>query len=279
VLYVCGTPIGNLDDVSPRLLDTLRTVELIAAEDTRRTRRLLSRFDIHTPLTSLFAHNEAEKTERVLGLLREGRDVALVSDAGMPAVSDPGARLVGRAAAEGLPVSVVPGPSAVTTALAASGLERETGFTFVGYLPRRERELEKAVAGWRRCGGLLVAFESPQRLVRSLERLARLAPQAPAAVCRELTKLHEEVQRGTLVELAAAFAASEPRGEVTLVLDLGEPQGPEAALEAEAREAAAALLERGLSRRDAATALAVCLGVPRRVAWRLAQETAEQPDR
>jgi len=275
VLYVCPTPIGNLDDVSPRVLEALRAADLVAAEDTRHTRRLLSRFDVHTPLTSLFAHNEAEKTERVLGLLRDGRDVALVTDAGTPGVADPGARLVARAAAEGLPFTVLPGPSAVTTALVASGLAGDEGFRFVGYLPRRAADLTRSLARWRRCGGVVVAFEAPRRLTVSLERLAALAPDAPAAVCRELTKVHEEVLRGSLRELAGEIAAREEvRGEVTLVVDLGAPEaGTERRLEA--REAAAALLGRGLSRRDAAAALHVCLGVPRREAVRLAQEAAE----
>lgn len=275
MLFVCATPIGNLDDVSPRVLDALRTAELIAAEDTRRTQRLLSRFDIHTPLTSLFAHNEAEKTARVLGLLREGRAVALVTDAGLPGVADPGARLVARAAAEGLPLTVLPGPSAVTTAVVASGLAADEGFRFVGYLPRRAADLARSLTEWRRCGGVVVAFESPRRLARSLERLAAAAPAAPAAVCRELTKVHEEVLRGPLCELAATIAArGEVRGEVTLVVDLGAPFAGGVERRAEAREAAAALLDRGLSRRDAAAALHVCLGVPRREATRLAQEVA-----
>ena len=275
MLYVCATPIGNLDDVSPRVLDALRAVELIAAEDTRRTRRLLSRFDIHTPCTSLFAHNEAEKTERVLGLLRQGRQVALVSDAGMPGVADPGARLVAGATAEGLPLTVLPGPSAVTTALVASGLAGDEGFRFVGYLPRRAADLARRAVEWRRCGGVVVAFESPRRLAASLERLGALVPGAPAAVCRELTKVHEEILRGPLGELAAEIAAREEvRGEITLVIDLGAPETEAAERQAEAREAAAALLARGLSRRDAAAALHVCLGVPRRDAVRIAQEVA-----
>ncbi len=275
MLYVCATPIGNLDDVSPRLLETLRDVELIAAEDTRHTRRLLSRFDLHTSLTSLFTHNEAEKTERVLGLLREGRRVALVSDAGMPGVSDPGVRLVARVVAEGLPLTVIPGPSAVTTALVASGLAVDDGFRFVGYLPRRATDLERLVREWRRCGGVLVAFESPRRLARSLERLAALLPEARAAVCRELTKIHEEVLRAPLRELAAQVSAREEvRGEVTLVIDLGAADDEATQARVEALGAAAALLARGLSRRDAAAALHVCLGVPRRDAVRIAQEAA-----
>jgi 16S rRNA (cytidine1402-2'-O)-methyltransferase len=151
VLYVCATPIGNLGDVSPRVLDALREAELVAAEDTRRTRKLLSHFDIHAPLTSFFQHNELQKTDDVLRLLRDGRTVALVTDAGMPGVQDPGMLLVQKVVAEGLDMTVLPGPSAVLTALVAAGISGD-GFRFVGYLPRRARDLEHALNEWRRCG-------------------------------------------------------------------------------------------------------------------------------
>ena len=266
MLCVCATPIGNLGDVTLRVLDVLRRVELIAAEDTRRTRKLLSHFDIHTPLPSFYAHNEAQKTTYVLERLRAGAEVALCTDAGLPGISDPGARLVSAVLADGLPLSVLPGPSAPTTALVASGLADEAGFRFVGYLPRRPKELQAAVAGWRRCGGVVVAFETPQRLQRSLGELAALLPDMPAAVCRELTKLHEEVARGPVAELAARFAPAEGkvRGEITLVLDLGV--GDEGAAAPDAVGAAAALLAKGLSRRDAAAALTICLGLSHRQA-------------
>jgi 16S rRNA (cytidine1402-2'-O)-methyltransferase len=268
VLFVCATPIGNLGDVTPRVLEALRAADVIAAEDTRRTRKLLSHHGIHTPLTSLFSHNEAQKTAYVLDLLHEGKEVALVTDAGLPGVSDPGMRLVARVVAEGLAMTVLPGPSAPPTALVASGLAGEGGFRFVGYLPRRTTDLEAAWRGWRRVGGVVVAFDAPQRLAKSLTTLAALAPDVLGAVCRELTKVHEEVVRGTLKELSARFAGG-ARGEITLVLDLGAPSsGAEAVAEA-AGAAAAALLAKGLSRRDAAAALTVCLGVPHREAERL----------
>jgi 16S rRNA (cytidine1402-2'-O)-methyltransferase len=271
MLFVCGTPIGNLDDVTPRVLQALRSVVLIAAEDTRRTRKLLSHFAIHTPLTSLFAHNEAEKTAYVLGLLRDGNDVALVTDAGMPGVSDPGARLVAAVLAESLPLTVLPGPSAVVTALVASGFATETGFRFVGYLPRRAAELRAAYGGWCRVGGVVVAFETPQRLGKSLRELAAVAPGLPGAVCRELTKLHEEVVRGPIEALAERFSG-EVKGEITLVLDLGEPARAAGGPAAEASASAASLLAKGLSSRDAAAALAVCLGMPRNEAHRIVAE-------
>ena len=282
MLYVCATPIGNLDDVSPRLLEKLREAELIAAEDTRRTRKLLSRFDIHTPLMSFYQHNELQKTGEILRLLREGRIVALVTDAGMPGVQDPGMLLVQKVVGEGLEMTVVPGPSAVLTALVAAGIPGD-GFRFVGYLPRRARELEAALARWRgTSGGLIVAFDTGQRLARSLACLAAHVPDARAAVCRELTKVHEEIVRGTVHELSQRFPVPGPdagptgavRGEITLVIDLGRPLDHAAARRPDAESAAAALLARGLSRRDAAAALHVCLGMPRREAERITREIA-----
>jgi 16S rRNA (cytidine1402-2'-O)-methyltransferase len=281
VLYVCATPIGNLDDVSPRVLEKLREAELIAAEDTRRTRKLLSRFDIHTPLTSFFQHNELQKTGEILRLLRDGRTVTLVTDAGMPGVQDPGMLLVQKVVGEGMDMTVVPGPSAVLTALVAAGIPGE-GFRFVGYLPRRARELEAALLRWRCSGGLLVAFDTGQRLARSLACLAAHIPGARAAVCRELTKAHEEVVRGSVLELSERYPVPGPdagptgavRGEITLVVDLGLPLDDAAARRPDAESAAAALLARGLSRRDAAAALHVCLGLPRRDAERTTREVA-----
>ena len=281
MLYVCATPIGNLGDVTPRVLDALGEAELVAAEDTRRTRKLLSHFDIHTPLTSFFQHNELQKTDQVLRLLRNGSVVALVTDAGMPGVQDPGMLLVQKVVAEGLDVTVLPGPSAVLTALVASGIAGD-GFRFVGYLPRRARELEVSLAAWRRCGGLVVGFDTGQRLARSLACLAAHLPGARAAVCRELTKVHEEVVRGTVLELSERYPVPSPdagptasiRGEITLVVDLGRPLDAVAARRPEAAAAAAALLGRGLSRRDVAAALHLCLGVPRREADQLTREVA-----
>jgi 16S rRNA (cytidine1402-2'-O)-methyltransferase len=281
MLYVCATPIGNLGDITPRVLDALREAELVAAEDTRRTRKLLTHFGIHAYLTSFFQHNELQKTDEVLRLLRDGSTVALVTDAGMPGVQDPGMLLVQRVVKEGLDMTVLPGPSAVLTALVAAGIAGE-GFRFVGYLPRRARELESSLAAWRRVGGVLVAFDTGQRLARSLAVLAAHVPDARAAVCRELTKVHEDVVRATLLELSERYQVPGPdagptgavRGEITLVIDLGPPLDDEAARRPDADAAAGALLARGLSRRDAAAALHVCLGMPRREAERLTREVA-----
>ena len=192
-------------------------------------------------------------------------------------------RLVARAVAHDLEISVLPGPSAVLTALVAAGYEGE-GFRFVGYLPRRAAELDAALHAWRRCGGIVVAFETGQRLPRNLALLAALLPGARAAVCRELTKVHEEIQRGDLSELSGHYPVPGPdtdraaaiRGEITLVIDLGEPLDETAAARPQARKAAERLLSRGLSRRDAAAALHVCLGLPRRDAEALVREVAAE---
>src|SRR5919202_3544414 len=195
-LAVCATPIGNLDDVTLRALRELAEAELVLCEDTRRTRILLDRHGIAARLTSYHEHNEAERTAEVLPRLTAGERVALVSDAGLPGVSDPGARLIAAALEAGVPVSVLPGPSAVETALVASGLVAER-YQFLGYLPRGERALEALWAELARWPHAAVAFESPQRLPRSLASLARAVSERPVAVCRELTKVYEEVVRGT----------------------------------------------------------------------------------
>src|SRR3954469_8403843 len=204
MLAVCATPIGNLEDVTLRVLDELRSADIVLCEDTRRTRVLLDRHGISARLLSYQQHNEAARTAEMLPRLTVGERVALVSDAGLPGVNDPGARLIAAAIEAGVPVTVLPGASAVETALVASGLVGER-YQFVGYLPRGERaltELGTEVAGWP---WPVVAFESPQRLPRTLAVLARVVPDRPAAVCRELTKRHEEVARGTVGGLAQRF--------------------------------------------------------------------------
>ena len=198
------------------MLDELRAADLVLCEDTRRTRVLLDRHGISSRLLSYQRHNEAARTAQVLERLRAGERVALVSDAGLPGVNDPGARLIAGAVAEGVDVTVLPGPSAVETALVVSGLAADR-FQFVGYLPRRAGELRSLGAELRSWAGAVVAFESPRRLPASLRVLAEELPGRPAAVCRELTKRFEEVVRGSLEELAARFAEP-PRGEITLVL-------------------------------------------------------------
>ena len=219
MLAVCATPIGNLEDVTLRVLRELAEAELVLCEDTRHTKGLLDRHGIGAKLLSYHRHNEAQRTAELLPRLEAGERVALVSDAGLPGVNDPGARLIAAALEAGIPVTVLPGPSAVETALVASGLAGER-FQFLGYLPRGQ----KALAGlWSELAGRphpAVAFESPQRLPATLRSLATALPDRPVAVCRELTKRFEEVVRGTPAELAARFPEP-PKGEITLVVGAG----------------------------------------------------------
>jgi 16S rRNA (cytidine1402-2'-O)-methyltransferase len=215
-LVVCPTPIGNLSDVTLRLLEELRSADVVACEDTRRTRILLDRHGIAVPLLAVHEHNEAVRAPEVVERIRRGERVALATDAGMPAVSDPGARIVAAVAAAGLEVTVLPGPSAVTAAVAASGLGG-AGFVFAGFLPRPASRAAAEVRRLDASGLPVVAFESPRRLPATLAALAAAEPDRAAAVCRELSKVHEQVQRGTLADLAERFATA-PKGEVTLVL-------------------------------------------------------------
>lgn len=257
-LAVCATPIGNLDDVTLRVLQALRSADVVLCEDTRRTRLLLARYDIRANLVSYHEHNEAERTAELLPRLRDGELVALVSDAGLPAISDPGARLIAAALAAGVPVTVLPGPSAVETALVASGLVSER-YQFVGYLPRGEAALEALWVELARWPHAAVAFESPQRLPRTLASLAAAMPTRAVAVCRELTKRFEEIARGTAAELAPQFAEP-PKGEITLVVGAGHVEEGD---EGEAAAAVAELVGAGLPRRRAAELVARLTGIPR----------------
>ncbi|HEX3909918.1 MAG TPA: 16S rRNA (cytidine(1402)-2'-O)-methyltransferase [Solirubrobacteraceae bacterium] len=254
-LLVCPTPIGNLQDVTLRVLEALREADLLACEDTRHTRLLLDRHGVaDASLISLHEHNERARARELVGRMRAGALVALVSDAGMPLVSDPGFALLHECLAEGIPVEVLPGPSAVTTALVASGLPAER-WLFVGFLPRKRAELQRLLAGAQ---DTLVAFESPRRLAATLATLAAVDPQRRAAVCRELTKLHEEVRRGQAAELASHYEQHQARGEVVLVVDAAPPG-------AVSREQAAAalreLVDAGARARPAAAVLARLTGV------------------
>ena len=215
-LYLVATPIGNLEDLSPRAVRTLRQVRLIAAEDTRLTRRLLTHFDIHTPLTSYFEHNKLTKLDNILAALGLG-DVALVSDAGTPAINDPGYELVRAALGAGHAVSPIPGPSAPLAALAASGLPTDT-FLYLGYLPRRSADRMALAAQVAALPHTLVFLEAPHRLYGALADLRMVLGDRQVAVARELTKLHEQIWRGTLEGALTYFEQEDPRGEFTLVV-------------------------------------------------------------
>jgi 16S rRNA (cytidine1402-2'-O)-methyltransferase len=257
-LVVCPTPIGNLEDVTLRVLRTLAEADVIACEDTRQTRKLLDRHQIGgRPLVSYHEHNERRRARELVERVAGGEVVALVSDAGTPGVSDPGAVVVRACIEADLPVEVLPGPSAAVTALVASGLPAER-WRFAGFLPRREGELRRELEA--DAGETLVAYESPRRVGATLRTLAALDPERPVAVCRELTKLHEEVVRGSAAEIAERFAEG-ARGEVVLVVGPAADSGSAFDVAA-AREAVERLVEAGAKRRTAASVVASLTGIP-----------------
>jgi 16S rRNA (cytidine1402-2'-O)-methyltransferase len=262
-LSVCATPIGNLDDVTLRVLEELRAADVVLCEDTRHTRVLLNRHGIRgQTLVSYHEHNEAKRTVELLPSLEAGERIALVSDAGMPGISDPGARLVAAALERGVPVTVLPGPSAVETALVASGLAGER-FQFVGFLPRGGAALKSLWEELRGSPFPTVAFESPQRLPATLRSLAGADADREVAVCRELTKRFEEVVRGSAAELSAHFSEA-TRGEITLVIGPGREYRDVGA----AVEAVAELVAAGTPRRRAADVVARLTGTPRNELYR-----------
>jgi 16S rRNA (cytidine1402-2'-O)-methyltransferase len=263
-LAVCATPIGNLEDVTLRVLRELREADLVLCEDTRQTRKLLDRHGIEARLRSYHEHNEAKRTAEVLPRLEAGERMALVSDAGMPAVSDPGARLIAAALESGVPVTVLPGPSAVETALVASGFGADQ-FQFLGYLPRAERERKALWDELARWPHAVVAFESPLRVGAALASLAEALPDREVAVCRELTKRYEEVVRGPASGVAERFSGA-ARGEITLVIGPGESRVEVG--EDIAAAAVAELVAAGSSRRSAADVVSRLTGVARNRLYR-----------
>jgi 16S rRNA (cytidine1402-2'-O)-methyltransferase len=280
-LYLVATPIGNLEDITQRALRLLAEVDLIAAEDTRVTRKLLSHYQIRTPLTSYHRHSRPGKLTQLLGRLRQGDDLALVSDAGMPGLSDPGARLVLACAAEGVPVVPIPGPSALITALALSGLPAPPAL-FLGFLPasrKRRREAIRARAGET---ATLLLFEPPHRLAACLSDLLLELGDRFAVVAREMTKKFEEVRRGSLSQHLAYFLASPPRGEIVIVVEGAKATGAarreeeeergETDLRAQALSEAEALIARGMSASQAARLVSSRCRLPRRAIYRLLLE-------
>jgi len=262
-LYIVATPIGNLEDITLRALRVLKEASLIAAEDTRNTRKLLARHDIHTPLTSYHDHNRIQKIPTIIEALGEG-DVALVSDAGTPGISDPGLELVQAAIDKGVSVVSIPGPSAVVTALAVSGIPAEH-FLFLGFLPRKEGERQGLLLSVSNLSYTIVLFEAPHRLQRTLSDLRDVLGDRPMAVVREATKLYEEVFRGTVSQCQEHFTA--PRGEFTLVIR-GRPR-KEAPSLLEAEERLHSLLEQGVSSREARERVAAETGLPRRAIYKM----------
>lgn len=270
MLYLVGTPIGNLGDLSPRAQETLRTADFIAAEDTRVTLKLLTRFDIHRPLVSYYEHNKYASGERILARILAGETCALVSDAGMPAISDPGEDLAAMCAEHGVPVTVIPGPSAVVTALAVSGLP--TGrFTFEGFLSTSRKSRAEHLDSLRTECRTMVFYEAPHKLLRTLEDMAAVfGPDRRAALCRELTKLHEETLRLTLGQALTHFTETPPQGEFVLVV----AGAPAARLPAATQEEALAQVEKyrgeGRSLREAARLAAAETGFSKNALYQLA---------
>jgi 16S rRNA (cytidine1402-2'-O)-methyltransferase len=266
-LYVVATPIGNLEDLSPRAVRVLREVDLIAAEDTRHSRRLFTRFEIKTPTVSYHEHNQRGRRELLLEALASG-DVALVTDAGTPGVSDPGADLVAAALAAGHRVSPIPGASALAAAVSASGLV-EGPFLTLGFLPRERGERVRLVARAATAGFPLVIFESAQRLGSTLQELVEILGDRRAVLLRELTKIHEEVRAGTLNALREWAGEAVPRGEIALVV----ASSPEtAATEGDAKAVVRTLRQSGLSASQAAREAASITGLPRSELYRMAMD-------
>ncbi len=267
-LFLVATPIGNLEDLSPRAERTLREVRLIAAEDTRHTRQLLTHFDIHTPLTSYFEHNKLSKLDAILNALSEG-DVALVSDAGTPAINDPGYELVRAALDAKHTISPIPGPSAPLAALAASGLPTAT-FLYLGYLPRKTSE-RKAL--FEKVGALphtLIFLESPHRVVESLTDMQVFLGERPMAAAREITKMHEQFVRGSIGQVKEHFSKNEPRGEFVLIIGGSEETGsPETWTEDEIRKAIEKMTQTGLPAKEIAAELSKKSGWERRVIYKM----------
>ncbi len=264
-LYLVATPIGNLEDVTLRALRILKGVNLIAAEDTRTARKLLSRYNIHTPLISYNDRNKRLRTTALLERLADG-NVALVSEAGMPAISDPGQDLVRAAYEAGAKVMPVPGPSAITTALAASGLSTRA-FTYLGFLPRQATARHRLLESLSTRAETLVAFESPHRLLETLADIEAAFGDRQIAACRELTKLYEEVFRGTLSQASRHFV--EPRGEFTLVIAGATPAAPDEGVPEDAVDEMVRLRKEGVGTREAVARLSLRYGVPRRRIYRL----------
>jgi 16S rRNA (cytidine1402-2'-O)-methyltransferase len=267
-LYVVATPIGNLGDLSRRAADVLAGVDLVAAEDTRRARILLGHVSARPRMVSLHAHSSAQRLDAVVDALREGRSVAFLTDAGTPGISDPGGDLVARARDRGIPVVSIPGPSAVTAALSVSGLPADR-YQFLGFLPRKGPERRRLIGLIAASEWSVVLFEAANRLAATLDDLAAACgAERPAVVARELTKVHEDVRRGTLIHLAGYYREHPPRGEATLVI--AGRQEPVPALDpVAARARARRLLADGLTRRDAAERLAGEFGLSRNRAYAL----------
>ena len=249
-LYICATPIGNLEDASIRLLKTLRQVDMIACEDTRHTLKLLNRYKIKQQLISYHEHSKPEKEDYIIELLREGKDIALVSDAGMPAISDPGEGLVKKAITAGIKLEVIPGPSALISALAISGMDT-TAFVFEGFLPSRSSQRRERLEKLKEETRTIILYEAPHRLLACLKDIQSiLGEERQLAIARELTKVYEEVKRGSVTELYEYYSLNPPRGEISIIIEGKEVVVEAKSLAAIAREVEE-LLEQGMDKKEA----------------------------
>ena len=267
-LFLCATPIGNLGDMTPRAVETLKNVDLIAAEDTRNSIKLLNHFDIHAPMTSYHEFNRFDKADELVRQLLEGKNVACITDAGMPGISDPGEVLVQKCVEAGIEVTVLPGASAVVSALAVSGLP--TGrFRFEGFLPREKKETQARLEEIRLDTSTLVFYEAPHRLTRTLETLLSALGDRKAAICRELTKKHETIERMRLSEALAHYTAEEPKGEFVLVIEGMDPKEKQDLNHAKWEDLSIKdhyqrYLDEGMDRGEAMKKVATDRGIPKR---------------
>lgn len=269
-LFVVATPIGNLEDITHRAVRILAEADRIAAEDTRHTRRLLAHYGIETPLTSYHEHNERDKAETLLEALQRGEQIALVTDAGTPCISDPGYRLVQAAHEAGIPVSPVPGACAAVAALSASGLPTDS-FTFHGFFPRKAGAAQALLDAVKEQPGTHVFYEAPRRAAATVACIAESLPDAPAVIARELTKVHETITRGTAAALAQRADILPDRGEYVVLVHVKPADSPPPSEDALRKAVDEAMEEEGLSRRDAIRAVAKTHGVPRNLVYAAAR--------
>lgn len=262
ILYLVATPIGNLADITLRALSTLREADLIAAEDTRVTRKLLAHYDIHTPMTPYHQHSIGRKAERLVALLREGKNIAMVSDAGTPGVSDPGHELIALAIEHEIPIVAIPGPNAVITALIVSGLSTRR-FTFEGFPPRPANERRTSFGSLEDEPRTMVFYESPLRLLATLRSMLEVLGDRRVAIVREATKMFEEIHRGTVSSAIERFAAVKPKGEITIVVEGASVSAPEAPGD-QIEDALKRFLDEGTSERDAVRQVTALYSLPRK---------------
>lgn len=270
MLYICATPIGNLEDITLRVLRVLQEVDVIFAEDTRHTRKLLNHFEIDTKVISMHSHNEQGRSEQIIRLLHEGKTAALVSDAGTPGISDPGGVLITKLIEQGIPFTVLPGPSATLTALLHSGF-LEGPFAFYGFLPRKNQERLAILQRVSQLAMPVIFYESPHRIIAAIEAIDQVIPDWELVICRELTKKFEEIRRGTTKEHLQYFQQNAPRGEFVLVLK-GYVESEDSLSDQEICDALAKLINLGVSKKDAVKQVAQDYDVPKNQVYQLALE-------